>query len=232
MYHHKKHLFFDLDHTLWDYERACTETLSRLYQKHNMAAMGVPSIEVLNRRFTEINSALWHEYDSYRITSEQLRVRRFQEIMQHFGEFKIEFTNTLNSDYLAISPFMPYLINGAMDLLHYLQPKYHLHIITNGFVEIQQTKLQSAQILPFFKEIITSEQAHAKKPEAQIFAHALSVTNCSLSEALMIGDNVKTDIQGAKNAGMDYVHFNPDLENFEKGEKSVVKHLSDLKQIL
>ncbi len=229
---HKKHIFFDLDHTLWHYEANCAKALEQLYHNHQLQGYNVPSAQALYERFFEINSYLWTLYDNYKITSTELRERRFFEIMNHFSPCTQAFCNRLSDEYLDISPKMPTLIPQAKIVLDYLRPKYSLHIITNGFVEIQSTKLRSSGIEHYFETLTCSAEANARKPEPAIFAYAMQKAKAALHDSLMIGDNLDTDIAGAKNAGMDYIHFVPENNNFNFIENSQVKDLLHLKHFL
>lgn len=232
MYQNKKHIFFDLDHTLWDYNRNCELTLNELYDIYSLGKLGVPSKELLYFKFIQINDYLWDLFDSHQITSAELRYRRFREIFDEFDITDHSLCDELNNKYLEISPTKPYLVEGAMETLIYLSSKYNLHIITNGFDSIQSQKIEASCIKHFFEHIITSEKANARKPEKEIFEFAVSITKTSVNQCIMIGDNLNTDIKGAKNIGMDFVFFNTENKFFENPEKSMIKHLSELKQIL
>jgi YjjG family noncanonical pyrimidine nucleotidase len=228
----KTHIFFDLDHTLWDYNRNCESALSEIFDTYNLAKIGVPSKEHFYFHFIKINDYLWDLYDTHQITSDELRSRRFREIFDEFDIENKEICDELNEVYMQISPKKPYLIDGAMEVLTYLSSKYNLHIITNGFDAMQTKKLNASCIFHFFEHIITSEKAKARKPEIEIFEFATSITKATVNECIMIGDNEHTDIKGAQNIGMDFVFFNPENKKSEISEKSMIKHLLELKEIL
>lgn len=228
----KTHIFFDLDHTLWDYNRNCESALSEIFDTYNLAKIGVPSKEHFYFHFIKINDYLWDLYDTHQITSDELRSRRFREIFDEFDIENKEICDELNAIYMQISPKKPYLIDGAMEILTYLNSKYTLHIITNGFDDTQSKKLESSCIIHFFEHIITSEKANARKPEIEIFEYATTKTKAAVNQCIMIGDNEYTDIKGAQNVGMDFVYFNPENKKSEISEKSMIKHLLELKEIL
>jgi YjjG family noncanonical pyrimidine nucleotidase len=228
----KKHIFFDLDHTLWDYNRNCELALNELFDTYSLGKLGIPSKELLYFKFIQINDYLWELFDSHQITSTELRHRRFREIFEEFDIYDHSICDELNEKYLEISPTKPYLMDGAMDILIYLNQKYSLHIITNGFDFIQAKKMEASCISHFFEKIITSEKANARKPEKEIFEYAILQANTKIEQSIMIGDNLNTDIKGAKDFGMDFVFFNAENKFFENPEKSMIKHLSELKQFL
>jgi YjjG family noncanonical pyrimidine nucleotidase len=232
LFSHKKHIFFDLDHTLWDYERNCKATIIEIYEKYALEKRNIQSAELLYEQFLKTNYYLWDLYDSHQITSDELRHRRFREIFTYFGNDDHSICDKLNQVYLEINPKKPYLIDGALDILNYLAPKYTLHIITNGFEDFQNEKMNASGISLFFTTKITSEKAKARKPETRMFEYALNITEATVNECIMIGDNYETDIKGAKNIGMDYFYYNPENKKCENKGKSEIKHLLELKTFL
>jgi YjjG family noncanonical pyrimidine nucleotidase len=232
LYHHKKHLFFDLDHTLWHYEANCAAGLKIIFDQNLLQAEGIGSAEVLYQSFYKVNTALWRAYETGEITSAILRKRRFEEVLASFDLQNIQLAHSLSEQYMALIHTLPQLLPGALDLLHYLAPSYQLHILSNGFSDIQQKKLKHSGIIHFFKSITTSELALAVKPQPQIFRYALKVAKARVSDSLMIGDNPNADIAGAQNIGMDSVFYNPSEIILEQSVKTQIKHLLDLKHFL
>lgn len=204
-----KHLFFDLDHTLWDYERNSAEALLEIFQDLDLQQLGIASAEVFIENFNAVNQRIWHLYDHNQITQEELRHYRFRWIFDALGINDYSHCDDLNAAYLQLSPQKPHLIPFAKEVLEYLHPKYPLHLITNGFDEIQGTKLKSAGITHYFQEVITSQRAGAKKPSPHIFQFAIDLLDTRKEDCIMIGDNPDTDIKGALAAGVDVVYFNP-----------------------
>jgi len=211
MFHSKTHLFFDLDHTLWDYVRCSKETLSELWLAYQLEEKGVQFNEFF-RKFNEINECLWQRYHNGEIEKEVIRDDRFPTILAELSIPDGNLALNMQREFLRVCPTKPYLIDGAIELLESLSGRYGLHIITNGFDEIQDTKLRSSGIDHFFEEVITSGTAGSQKPENRIFEFALEKIMALPAATLMIGDNPLSDIEGAYRAGIDQVFFNPNKQ--------------------
>jgi putative hydrolase of the HAD superfamily len=203
-----KHIFFDLDHTLYDFERSTFETLSELCVKHNLANKGIPVFKYFYSRYLEINDRFWGQYRKGKIEKSFLNVERFHVTFQEFGIDDRGFAEKFANEYLDNAPLKNTLFPGAYETLDYLQKKYILHLITNGFEEVQEKKINTTGLRKYFKTITTSEEAGVKKPNPAIFHYALSKAKAVPDESLMIGDNLEVDILGAKNVGMDQMFFN------------------------
>lgn len=210
-----RHLFFDLDHTLWDFRSNSRATLRELVRAHGIAERGAPDAEAFIAVFEEVNARLWKEHGAGRMPKEVLRVLRFRAALQHFGIADGRLASTLSSDYLEHCPRKPGLMPGAMEALAALAPGHRLHIITNGFDEVQRVKLACSGLAPYFNVVLSSERAGAAKPDARIFAEALRRSGARADESLMIGDSAEADMLGARNAGWDHAHYTaetaPDL---------------------
>jgi YjjG family noncanonical pyrimidine nucleotidase len=233
---HKKytHLFFDLDHTLWDFERNSDECLAEIYEQFNLKSLGINELNHFQKQFSVINQHHWSLLDRRIITQDELRRRRFADTLIACGvEADDVFGLKLNEIFLQLLPNKPHLIEGAAEVLDYLAPNYQLHLISNGWAEIQANKAKSSGIASYFGKIVTNEIANARKPEPKIFDYAISITNASLSGSLMIGDNYEADILGADSVGMDSVFYSPSLaDDFESVATFTIKHLLELKEIL
>ena len=229
-----KHLFFDLDHTLWDFEKNSAECLADIYEIFNFKNLNISSLEMFQQEFSIVNRHHWSLLEQNLITHQDLRRRRFQETLENLGvkNLKKSFGLEINEYFLELLPKKAHLIEGAVDVLEYLLPKYELHIISNGWQDIQVNKMKSSEIHHYFGEIITNELAGTRKPDRRIFDYAVDVTKADLSESLMIGDNYEADILGAINANMDTVFYNPD--DIPTGQKPTfdIKKLVELKEIL
>jgi putative hydrolase of the HAD superfamily len=229
-----KHLFFDLDHTLWDFERNSAECLADIYETFDLKGLNISNLETFQKEFSVVNRHQWSLLEKNLITHEDLRRRRFQETLENLGvkDLKKSFGLEINEYFLELLPKMAHLIEGAVDVLEYLLPKYELHIISNGWQDIQVNKMKSSEIHHYFGEIITNELAGTRKPDRRIFDYAIDVTKANLVESLMIGDNYEADILGAINVNMDTVFYNPD--NISTGQKPTfdIKKLVELKEIL
>ena len=204
-----KHLFFDLDHTLWDFDRNSSECIAELFDTFGLADAGVASADEFSRHFITINKKLWGDYDKNLIEHSYIRQHRFPMVFQALGIDASVIGADLNAEYLKLLPCKSHLMESALELLDYVQGRYTLHIITNGFAEIQATKMDSAGISHYFTNIITSETASAKKPDPRVFEYAMQVSGTTAAESLMIGDNYEADILGAKSVKLDTVFYNP-----------------------
>ncbi|MFN3489407.1 MAG: YjjG family noncanonical pyrimidine nucleotidase [Emticicia sp.] len=229
-----KHLFFDLDHTLWDFERNSAECLADIYEIFDFQNLNISSLEAFQQEFSIVNRRQWSLLEQNLITHEDLRRRRFQETLENLGvkDLKKSFGLEINEYFLELLPKKAHLIDGAVEVLDYLLPKYDLHIISNGWQDIQVNKMKSSEIHHYFGEIITNELAGTRKPDRRIFDYAIEVTKADLIESLMIGDNYEADVLGAINANMDTVFYNPD--DIPTGQKPTfdIKKLIELKDIL
>lgn len=223
-----KCIFFDLDHTLWDYETNSRETLQELFHAHNLREKGVTHFEGFHMEFKRVNAALWELYDHGKIGSQVIREERFKQILEAFHACNPKLSDELSYEYLHICPKKGNLMPYATETLHYLAARYKLSIITNGFEEIQNTKMTSGNLHQFFDHIVTSQQAGHKKPAREIFDYALHKNRISSGEAIMIGDNLVTDIGGARKASIAHVFYNPDqLNHHEK----VMVEIGSLKEL-
>ncbi len=230
---HYKCVLFDLDHTLWDYETNCAEALHELYHSYQLKDFGVETFEAFHSTFVSINTNLWDRYDKGEIHRDIIRFERFDRILKKMGVDNYTLSLQLSDDYINESPKKKNLMPGAKDMLDYLfHANYPLYIITNGFDEIQSTKLASSGIEKYFLEVVTSQKAGHKKPAKEIFHYALSKSGFTPHQAIMIGDNLITDIGGAKNAAIDAVYFNPHKTMHSENVHYEIQSLNQLLSIL
>ncbi|MBS1637489.1 MAG: YjjG family noncanonical pyrimidine nucleotidase [Bacteroidetes bacterium] len=232
MYSHIKHIFFDLDHTLWDFETNSREALSDMFSKHELE-------EKCNTTFCEwidvyeaINHQYWNLYSTRGITKEELRYRRFYDAFLHFKYDDLELSKHWAEEYLQISPYKTNLMPGAMEVLDYLKPRYTLHLITNGFKEVQNIKIDKSRLRAYFHTILISEEHGVSKPEPEIFRLAETLSGASTGECLMIGDNHDMDINGAKGANWKAIHLNVAGNNEEKPGTVQISELKELLRML
>ncbi len=223
-----KHIFFDLDHTLWDFEENSKKTYQQLFAENNINL----KLDVFLTHYIPVNHQYWKLYREERVSKEKLRYGRLKDVFDalHYS-ISDELIHKLATDYIINLPNYNQLFDGSIELLEYLFPKYKLHIITNGFKEIQQTKLENAGIAKYFDNVITSENVGVKKPNPKVFHFALEKTKAKTYESIMIGDNLEADIYGAKNVGMKAVFFNPVKQNAPKNIKEI-NHLLEIRDIL
>ncbi len=227
-----KHIFFDLDRTLWDFDAAAEVAFERIYDKYHLKDLGIPSAHDFHEVYHPLNEKLWELYRENRITKDDLNQTRFLKPLEHYGIHDIELADHLSEDYVYWSPRIVRLVPGTMELLEYLKPKYHLHLITNGFQEVQHTKLSGSGMEPYFETLTVSEEINIKKPNPEIFLYALKKAGATAEESLMIGDEMAVDIDGARAAGIDQIFFNPSGQE-DPGERTFeVRHLSDIKTLL
>ncbi len=204
-----KHLFFDLDHTLWDFDANAKTTLAQLHIDLQLADKGIHDFDRFHKNYLAHNEKLWAKYRKGSIKQDELRLKRMWLTLLDFKIADDDLAKQLSELFLQLLPTRTILFPNTKDVLQYLTDKgYNLHLITNGFEEVQQTKLRSCGLRAFFKEVITSEGSNSLKPEKEIFEYALSKANATLAESVMIGDTLDVDILGAMNIGMDQVHVN------------------------
>jgi len=226
-------VFFDLDHTLWDYDANCEEALNELYDSYGLKNVGIASFSDFHNTFKKINTMLWDRYDKGEIHRDIIRFERFDRILKELGVSNYDMSLKLSDDYVNESPKKKSLMPNAKMVLDYLSSKeYRLYIITNGFDEIQATKLQSSGIENYFQDVVTSQKAGHKKPAKEIFHYALNKEGAKSHQAIMIGDNFLTDIGGATNAGIDAVFFNPEKVKHSEKVAYEINSLDELKMIL
>lgn len=204
-----KHLFFDLDHTLWDFEANARATLSSLYTELNLEQRGVNDFELFYTNYLQHNEKLWERYRNGFIKQDELRVKRMWLTLLDFRIADDQLAAEMNTRFLDLLPTRTMLFPYTREILQYLtDKKYELHLITNGFEKTQHSKLSYSGLNVFFKEVITSEGSNSLKPKKEIFEYAFKKTGAQSSDSIMIGDTIDVDILGAVNAGIDQVHVN------------------------
>lgn len=204
-----KHLFFDLDHTLWDFDANARATLEKLHIDLDLVSKGVHDFELFHKNYLQHNEKLWARYRNGYIKQEELRLKRMWLTLLDFKIADEALARQLNELFLQLLPARTILFPDTKEVLQYLTNKgYQLHLITNGFEETQHSKLKYSGLNVFFKEIITSEGSNSLKPQKEIFDFAMAKAKASVKESIMIGDSLEVDIAGAMNAGMDQIHVN------------------------
>ena len=199
------HVFFDLDHTLWDFDKNSALTFDKIFQLNNLDINLEKFLEV----YVPINLQYWKLYREEKIDKESLRFKRLDDVFKTLKvEVKTRMIYKLSEDYITYLSSFNHLFEGTIELLDYLQPKYKLHIITNGFKEAQQAKINNSNIDHYFETVTNSEMVGVKKPNPKIFNHALKMARVKPEHSIMIGDNLEADIQGALDFGMDAICFN------------------------
>lgn len=227
-----KHIFFDLDKTLWDFDTNTNEALTEIYNEYKLEGKGISSCGIFINAYKKHNDRLWSDYSKNLINKAFLRVHRFYVTLQDFKINDAALAEAIAAEYVARSPYKKALYPFTTEVLDYLSKKYALHIITNGFDEVQHIKLKHSGIHSFFKEVVTSERAGFKKPEKGIFDYALIQTKALAPECVMVGDNFEIDILGAKAAGLHQVYFNPQKTEGNYGTHTEINCLSELLRLL
>ena len=223
-----KHIFFDLDHTIWDFDKNAEETLHELYEIYKLRELGLLSAAEFITKYTENNHSLWAQYHLGLISKDLLRAERFRKTFIELGVHPDQVPHQFEEDYVKISPTKTNLFEGAQKVLAYLQNKYTLHIISNGFKETTLTKMDLSGLNPFFSNVIISEEVGVNKPDKAVFQYAIDKANARLEESIMIGDSLEADIYGAQNFGMKAIFFNP-LNKEKPADVSMqIMHLEEL----
>jgi putative hydrolase of the HAD superfamily len=227
-----KHIFFDLDHTIWDFDKNAEETLHELYNIYRLDEIGLPSVSIFIEAYTRNNHLLWAEYHTGKISKDELRETRFKRTFLELGVHPDVLPLAFEDDYVKLCPTKTNLFPHAHETLQYLQNKYTLHLISNGFKESSELKVGNTNIGGYFQNIIISEIVGVNKPDPAIFEHALALAGATKNESLMIGDSLEADVYGALNFGMDAIYFNPFNAPKPDNVPSQVTHLKELTLIL
>jgi putative hydrolase of the HAD superfamily len=204
-----KHIFFDLDHTIWDFDKNAEETLLELYEIYRLDEIGLPSAGLFIETYTRNNHQLWAEYHIGKISKDELRETRFKRTFLELGVLPDAVPLAFEDDYVKLCPTKTNLFPHAHETLRYLASKYKLHLISNGFKESTELKIGNTNISGYFQHVIISEEVGVNKPDKAIFQYALDLASAKKNESLMIGDSLEADIYGALNFGMDAIYFNP-----------------------
>ncbi|WP_369413804.1 YjjG family noncanonical pyrimidine nucleotidase [Abyssalbus ytuae] len=221
-------VFFDLDHTLWDFEKNSALTFRKIFLDNSINIELAGFLEV----YIPKNLEYWKLYREEKITKEKLRFFRLKDTFDILGcVVNDETIYKLADEYIENLPQNNFLLNGTLEILNYLKPNYHLHIITNGFEEVQKSKLNNSQIDHYFTHVINSEMAGVKKPNPVIFELALNKACVPAQQTVMIGDSFEEDIIGAKNMGMNAIHFNTKNEA-PHNQSIVINSLLEIKHYL
>lgn len=223
-----KDVFFDLDHTLWDFDKNSELTFETIFTRNHP---GIETKEFIEK-YVPINQACWKLYQYDKISHAELRYSRlkhsFDALNYTISDEEIE---SIAQEYIQLLPENNHLFDGTLEVLDYLNQKYRLHIITNGFAEVQFKKVNNSNIGSYFHTITNSEMAGVKKPNPIIFEYALDLANAKKENSIMIGDCIEADVQGALAAGLDAIFFNesnvPVAQNIKQ-----VNHLLELKKYL
>ncbi|MDF2190759.1 YjjG family noncanonical pyrimidine nucleotidase [Paraflavitalea sp. CAU 1676] len=227
-----QHLFFDLDHTLWDFEANSRKTLGDIYEELSLHTRGIQDFELFHKNYLVHNDKLWARYRNGYIKVDELRWKRMWLTLLDFKIGDEKLARQMGERFLELLPSRNLLFPHTIEILEYLQGKgYHLHLITNGFENVQHSKLKNSGIDGYFKEVITSEGSNSIKPNKEIFEYAFKRAKALPDQSIMLGDSIEADIEGAINAGIDQVFVNHLNTETTLQPTYTVYHLRELEQI-
>ena len=225
-------IFIDLDDTIYDFAAASRESFQEAYNLLGYEQY-FRSFEHFMSLYEPYNLELWKRYGEGKITKPELNRKRYAYPLKMVGVDNQELADTFCREVLGRIPTKNKVIPGAIELLEYLQPKYNLYILSNGFKELQAHKMQTAGLDKYFKRIVLSDDIGINKPRPELFIHALQTTNSTTEESIMIGDMFDTDIAGAAGVGLDQIFFNrKELSDLPFEPTYNVKTLLEIKNIL
>ncbi len=228
-----KHIFFDLDHTLWDFDQNANETLLEIHRLFKLEELGVHPFENFYNIYLTHNAILWDRYHKGFISGEELKWRRMWRTLLDFKIGDEKLAKDISAKFLEILPTKTMVFDYTFEILNYLQTRpYTIHVITNGFEKTQRSKLQNSSLTKYFTHIVSSESSNYVKPAKEIFEYAINKAGAKMEECIMIGDNQDADIQGAINAGMDSVFVNHIKAPVNVKALHTVYHLRELENIL
>ena len=228
-----RQLFFDLDHTLWDFEANSKETLADLYQTNLLFNKGVTDFEQFFTHYSFHNHRLWDRYTKGFIKQEELRWKRMWLALLEFKIADEPLARKMSVQFLELLPTKKKLFPYTVEILEYLKNKqYKMHLVTNGFESVQHNKLRESNLTAYFDQVITSEASNSLKPHKEIFDYALQKAGAVVAESIMIGDNQDADIQGGINAGMDTIFVNHLKVEPTVKSTYMIHHLKELEHIL
>ena len=228
-----RHLFFDLDHTLWDFDTNSRHTLQELYHTLELEQKGVNDFDLFIKNYLAHNEKLWERYRNGYIKVDELRVKRMWHTLLDFRIGDEALAQQMSVHFLDKLPTRTAVFPHTFETLNYLRDKgYRMHLITNGFEKTQHSKLKHSGLAEYFEEVITSEGSNSLKPKKEIFDYAMNKVSCCTDDCIMIGDSVEVDIQGAMNAGMDQIFVNHLCIDCDITPTYIVRSLKELQDIL
>ncbi|MCI2229787.1 YjjG family noncanonical pyrimidine nucleotidase [Polaribacter sp. MSW13] len=224
-----EHVFFDLDHTLWDFEKNSDLTFQKVFDKQNITVDLSSFLDI----YKPLNKEYWKLYREEKVTKSELRYGRLKKTFDAINyTISDELIDVIAIEYIDFLPDFNHLFDYTFDILDYLKEKYQLHIITNGFEEVQTKKMKSSKIFHYFDKVITSESVGLKKPNPKVFIHALETANANTDNSIMIGDSIEADIEGAINIGLKAIHCNFENEKINSDKFVSINSLLEIKQYI
>lgn len=227
-----KHIYFDLDNTLWDHRRNSILVLEKMFHENEITQKIDISFDEWHDVFYQKNEILWAKLRDKEITKEQLREQRFKKAFEFFDVQDDALADFFEENYLKEMNQMSEVVPGATELVDYLKSKYQLHIITNGFEEVSAQKIENAGMASAFQTLTCADEINVRKPDARIFEYAVAKANAKPQESLLIGDDWIADVIGATEFGMQAIFLDLLNENFQRDGVPVVKHLAEIHALL
>ena len=228
-----RHIFFDLDNTLWDHRNNAYLTLKEIYKRENVQEKYNLGFEDFHREYFTINERLWAQIRDGEIDKEYLRKHRFYDSFLFFGIDDYDLAQVFEQNFLDEILNYNDLVEGAFELLEYLSEKgCMLHILSNGFKEVTYRKCELSGIKNYFKTITSADELNVRKPQPEIYEYALKKANAKKEESIMIGDDWIADVEGALSFGIDAVFFDVFKDNFGNDEVKVIRELKELQKFL
>lgn len=225
------HIFFDLDRTLWDFRKNSSETLKDILEKFALYKVINNETDFIDK-YNYINDHLWDNFKAGKIKKPELRTERFRLLMQEYDVRDEGLIGEISRYYINYAPLKTALIPGTSEILEYLSGKYKMYIISNGFYDVQLTKMIRSGISRYFTKTFTSDRIGIAKPRQGIFNYSLSSVNARKAESLMVGDDAINDVHGAHHAKIDQVFFNPEGKPCRIPPTYEIRELIELREIL
>jgi putative hydrolase of the HAD superfamily len=227
-----KHVFFDLDRTLWDFEKNSESALQIIFDELKLNDH-LDSFETFHAAYKDVNSEWWNKYRYGKVSKDDLRIGRFIDALARFDINSAEMASQLSDRYVEVSPQQTNLFPHTIETLKDLKSNnYALHIITNGFKEVQFVKLRNSKLIEFFDDILCSEEVGVNKPDPLVFKSALERTKAKSNESMMIGDDFEADILGAEKCGIRAVLFDPHNHFRQNNEVRKIQSLREVPPIV
>lgn len=227
-----KHVFFDLDNTLWDFRKNAKLALEKLYIKYDVENRYGFTFDEFHPYYHDSNEGLWALIRDKKITKEELRARRFKEAFDNLGINNDELAAIFEDEYMETITNYNEVVDGAMELLEYLKPKYKLHIITNGFIEVSKRKIETSDLNGYFDTVTYADEIKILKPDPRIYTLAIQKAKANVEESIYIGDDWIADALGAKEFGMSSIFFDRLDDNFSQEGIATIMHLDEVKKYL
>ena len=204
-----QHIFFDLDNTLWDFDRSSILAFDKIYEIFNLINYGIPSAKDFHTTYFDHNNRLWDLYRKGEIDKDFLKIERFRLPLKDYGIVDEKLSIDLGESYTDYAARLVALVPNTIEVLNYLKEKnYKIHLITNGFLEVQSIKMKASGLDKMIDSSFVSEEVGFKKPDHRIFFHAMNEVGGNIENSVMIGDDLSVDIIPAKEIGMKHIYFN------------------------